>query len=200
MKIYFIRHGETDWNTEIKLQGRTDISLNENGRKVAKWTRDAMRDIMFDVAFTSPLKRARETAEIILEGRDIPILDEERIIEVAFGTYEGNKKSSWDDNMNNFFLHTDLYVPTEGGETIEEVLKREKEFLDEIFANPKYQESTILISTHGAALSGLLTVIKKNPIEKFWAGGLHKNCGISIVEVKNGIPEIIEEAIVLYEE
>ena len=80
MKIYFIRHGETDWNTEIKLQGRTDISLNENGRKVAKWTRDAMRDIMFDVAFTSPLKRARETAEIILEGKDIPILDEERII------------------------------------------------------------------------------------------------------------------------
>ena len=93
MKLYLIRHGETDWNKEGKLQGRTDIPLNEDGRADAELTRDAMKNIEFQVAFTSPLIRARETAEIILKDRDIPIVNEERIIEVGFGEYEVSPKS-----------------------------------------------------------------------------------------------------------
>ena len=200
MKIYFIRHGETDWNKEGKLQGRVDIPLNEEGRHVAELTCEALKEEHFDIAFTSPLSRAYETAEIILRGRNVPIMKDERIIEVGFGTYEGVKREEWDENIKNFFLKSEQYVPKGNGETIEAVLEREKEFLQELFANSLYQDSTVLISTHGAALSGLLTVIKSNPIAKFWAGGLHKNCGISIVEVQNGIPQILEEAIVLYDE
>lgn len=198
MKLYFIRHGETDWNKEGKLQGRTDVVLNEEGRKVAELTREALKEVPFDLAFTSPLTRARTTAEIIIGDRTVPIIDEERIIEVGFGLNEGSKKSEWDENMKNFFFHTEQYVPAEGGETIEEVLERERAFLNELFSSENYKDSTILISTHGAALSGLLTVIKNNPVSKFWAGGLHKNCGLTIVEVKEGVPEILQEAIVLY--
>lgn len=200
MKIYFVRHGETDWNKEGKLQGRTDISLNEKGRKAAELTGEALKDISFDIAFTSPLVRAKETAQIILKNRNVPIIEEERIIEVSFGAYEGWKKSTWDENMKNFFFHSDLYVPAEGGESLERVLRREGEFLHELFTNQEYQNKTILITTHGAALSGLLTVIKENPIAKYWAGGLHKNCGISIVEVEDGTPKILQEAIVLYDD
>ena len=126
-----------------------------------------LKDVPFDIAFTSPLKRAKQTAEIILKDRKIPIIDEERITEIAFGAYEGSVKTAWDDNMKNFFSHPDLYVPAEGGETLETVLEREKDFLEELFENQRYQDSTILISTHGAALSGLLTLIKKNPISKY---------------------------------
>lgn len=200
MKIYFIRHGETDWNKEGKLQGRVDIPLNEEGRHVAELTCEALKEEHFDIAFTSPLSRAYETAEIILRGRNVPIMKDERIIEVGFGTYEGVKREEWDENIKNFFLKSEQYVPKGNGETIEAVLEREKEFLQELFANSLYQDSTVLISTHGAALSGLLTVIKSNPIAKFWAGGLHKNCGISIVEVQNGISQIIKEAIVVYDD
>lgn len=199
MKLYLIRHGETDWNKEGKLQGRTDIPLNEDGRAVAELTRDAMKNIEFQVAFTSPLIRARETAEIILKDRDIPIVNEERIIEVGFGEYEGSPKSEWDENMKKFFFHTECYVPSGDGETPEAVLVREKAFLEELFHNPQYQDSTILISTHGAALSGLLTIIKGNPISEYWAGGLHKNCGVSIVEVENGEAKIVQEAITFYQ-
>ena len=71
MIIYMMRHGETDWNVHHLFQGRTDIPLNENGRKVAEWTRDGLKDVHFDVAFCSPLSRAKETAQIILEGRVI---------------------------------------------------------------------------------------------------------------------------------
>lgn len=69
MKLYLIRHGETDWNKEFKIQGSSDIELNEYGRELAFITREGLRHIPFDIAYTSPLKRAKETAEIILGGR-----------------------------------------------------------------------------------------------------------------------------------
>ena len=200
MRIYFIRHGETDWNKEGRLQGRVDIPLNEEGRFVAEITRDALLNVPFAVAFSSPLKRACETAEIIIGERNVPIIKDDRIIEVDFGDYEGVKRSDWDENIKKFFFQSDEYEPKGNGETIEQVLQREQEFLQEVFANETYWDKVVLVSTHGAALSGLLTVIKENPIEKYWAGGLHKNCGITIVDVENGIPKIIEEAIVVYDE
>ena len=58
MRIYLIRHGETEWNTRHLLQGATDIPLNQNGVEVARITAEALKDVPFDVVFTSPLKRA----------------------------------------------------------------------------------------------------------------------------------------------
>ena len=199
MIVYFIRHGETDWNKDGKLQGRVDIPLNTEGRHVAELTGEALKKVPFDVAFTSPLARACETAEIILRGRKIPIIKDERIIEVGFGTYEGVKRDDWDENIENFFRKSELYVLKGDGETLEGVLEREEAFLQELFGDEKYRDSIVLVSTHGAALSGLLTVIKGNPVAKFWEGGLHQNCGISIVEVKEKEPRILKEAIVVYD-
>lgn len=200
MKLYLMRHGQTDWNRIRKLQGRTDIPLNANGRYVAELTAKGLWDIPFDVAFVSPLSRARETAEIILRDRHVPIIEDERIIEVDFGRYEGKSLNLDDENLQNFFVKPECYRPVEGGETIEEILRRTGSFLEELYKNPKYRNNTILIATHGAALSGMLCNIKQWTAADFWKGGLHKNCGFSIVEVKNGIPKILEEAIVAYDE
>ena len=200
MKLYIIRHGQTDWNLARKLQGCTDIPLNEHGRYVAELTREGLKDVPFDVAFTSPLSRAKETAEIILKDRNIPIIEEERVIEVNFGDYEGKDFRLGDENLQNFFSRPELYHPVNGRESMEQITRRTGAVLSELFANPKYQDSTILIATHGAALSGLLCNIKNWPVADFWKGGLHKNCGFSIVEVKDGVPKILEEAIVAYDE
>ena len=62
MEIYIVRHGETIWNEKKLLQGRTDIELNENGRKLAIITGKNLRNTHFDIVFSSPLKRAHETA------------------------------------------------------------------------------------------------------------------------------------------
>ena len=62
MDIYLIRHGETDWNKKRKLQGQVDIPLNEFGKLLAKETAPALADVPFAVCYTSPLKRAAETA------------------------------------------------------------------------------------------------------------------------------------------
>ena len=89
MLIYIIRHGETDWNTKRLLQGATDIPLNQNGIEVARLTAKALKDVPFDVIYTSPLSRAVQTAEIMRRDRDIPIIPDERLKEISFGPYEG---------------------------------------------------------------------------------------------------------------
>ena len=87
--LYIMRHGKTDWNIQHKLQGRTDIPLNEEGRQMAKQAREDYLNIPIDICYCSPLIRARETAELVLQGRNIPILCDDRLIEMGFGIYEG---------------------------------------------------------------------------------------------------------------
>ena len=198
MKLYIIRHGQTSWNKERKLQGRTDIPLNESGREVAELTKEGFKDIPFDMAFTSPLKRARETAEIIMSGRNVPVINDERIIEVNFGSYEGCDFDLPDEYIQNFFSAPEKYFPINGMESMGSIFERMNSFLQDLCQNAELQDKTILISTHGAALSGLMTVIKGNSVDKYWAGGLHKNCGFSIVEIKDGVATILEEAITAY--
>lgn len=89
MKLYIIRHGETDWNVKRRFQGRADIPLNEEGRRLARITSEALKETAFTKIYTSPLKRAYETAMIIKGDRDIPVIEEPRIIEIGFGEYEG---------------------------------------------------------------------------------------------------------------
>ena len=89
MKLYLIRHGETEWNVKRRFQGRSDIPLNEEGRRLARITAQALVGVPFSRIYTSPLKRAYETAMIIKGERDIPVIEEPRIIEISFGEYEG---------------------------------------------------------------------------------------------------------------
>ena len=89
MEIFMVRHGETEWNRQRRLQGRTDIPLNDAGLAEARKAAKALRDVNFDRIFTSPLQRARKTAEILRGSREIPVTVEPVLIEVSFGVGEG---------------------------------------------------------------------------------------------------------------
>ena len=89
MKLYLLRHGRTAWNEAGKIQGRTDIPLGEEGRRSALEAGAALADIPFSAAFSSPLRRAKETAEIILGARKDILRTDERLIELNFGAAEG---------------------------------------------------------------------------------------------------------------
>lgn len=88
MDIYLIRHGETDWNRMKKLQGTTDIPLNAYGIELAEKTAEGLKDVPFDRIYTSPLIRARKTAEIIRGDRPIEIIETDGLKEISFGDYE----------------------------------------------------------------------------------------------------------------
>lgn len=90
MRIYLIRHGETDWNTQRRLQGREDIALNENGARQARACGMAFRHIPVDCIVTSPLQRAVRTAELIAESLNHPeILVDPDFTERDFGKFSG---------------------------------------------------------------------------------------------------------------
>lgn len=203
MKLYIIRHGETDWNIKRRFQGRSDIPLNGEGRRLAQVTSEALKEIPFTKIYTSPLKRAYETAVIMKRDRDIPVIEEPRIIEISFGEYEGLCCAK--DNFNipdpefmNFFDKPEAYKPPKGAEGIDELKTRTADFLQEIVHNKNMENDTILVSTHGAALRGLLSYINHIGIEDFWKGGVHKNCAVTIVDVNDGQTVIIEEGKTYY--
>ena len=72
--LYIMRHGRTVWNMEHKMQGKTDVPLSEAGRSVVEQAAAAYRDTHIDVCYCSPLIRAVETAEIVLRGREVPLI------------------------------------------------------------------------------------------------------------------------------
>ena len=202
MKLYMVRHGETDWNKERRIQGQADIPLNVFGRHLARETAKGLKDIPFDLCFTSPLGRAKETAAIILEGRDVPVIEDARIEEMAFGDYEGKccSKDGWNlpEEFRRFFTDPAHYLTPPGGENFYDVKKRTGEFLQELYHNPDYQDSTILLTTHGAALAGLLNNIKNLDISDYWGIGVHKNCAVTEISVTDGHPVIMSENVVYY--
>lgn len=204
MKIYLVRHGETDWNKEKRIQGRSDIALNEYGMYLARKTGEGLRDIPFSRCYTSPLIRAYETARIILRGQDIPIIKDDRIVEMAFGEFEGlclvERKNRAPESFHNFTEHPEEFVPAIGGETFLEIRNRTCNFLKELIENPKLQNEHILITTHGAALAAMVNVIKKEPLSKFWGTGVSKNCGVTLLEALGQQVRIISENVIYYKE
>lgn len=203
MKIYLIRHGETDWNIVKRLQGATDIPLNENGEALAGATCEGMKDVRIDMIFTSPLKRAYRTAELVRGERDIPIIPDDRIREICFGDYEGLVSRSEgysipDPDFKFFFTKTELYKTPPNGESIESLLKRTGEFLEELKSREDLRDKNILVSSHGAAVRALLTNVEKCDIAHFWGNGVHKNCGVSCVELVDGEYQILWENKIYY--
>lgn len=203
MKLYMIRHGETDWNVKRRFQGRSDIPLNDEGRRLARITSEALKDVPFTKIYTSPLKRAYETAMIIKGAREIPVIEEPRIIEISFGEYEGlccgkENYNIPDPEFMNFFDRPEAYKPPRGAEGIEELKVRTADFLQEIVHNKNMENDIILVSTHGAALRGLLSEINMIRTEDFWKGGVHKNCAVTIADAKDGQIRITEEGKTYY--
>jgi len=176
--LYIIRHGTTDWNVQRRLQGRTDIPLNDEGRRMAEDARTACRDVHFDICFCSPLSRARETAEILLRGRDIPIIPDDRLAEMGFGIYEGlaNSFQIPDCPINVLFHAPEKYnSPPGGAESLDDLFARTGEFLREK-ADPLLKEGKdVLIVGHGAMNSSIVCRVRNLPREQFWSAGI-ENC------------------------
>ena len=88
-RLYLVRHGETEWNVEGRIQGHTDVELSDWGRQQAQAMAQRLSGVPFDVAYTSDLSRSRETAQIILGQRDTSLHSTDRIREFHKGVFEG---------------------------------------------------------------------------------------------------------------
>lgn len=156
MKLYIARHGLTDWNKEMRTQGRKDLSLNAEGRAQAKELRDKIKDITFTAVYTSPLKRAAETAQIAVGDR-YEIISDDRLMERSLGNFEGKKAKEIDNWLKTTDYNLEdlkLNLSINNIEPIKDVLARTKTMLDDI--KTKHNDTDIiLIVTHGQAARGL---------------------------------------------
>lgn len=153
MKLLVLRHGQTDWNVEKRVQGNTDVLLNNVGIKQAEEVRDTIDLEGVDFCISSPLKRAKQTADIICDGK-IPVYEHELLKERGFGEYEGklydknDVAKQWDLSMDDGY---------KGIETLEHLFNRADDFINKL--DEKYYDKTILIVTHGGFLKALYYVI-----------------------------------------
>ncbi len=143
MKLYVIRHGLTKCNVEEKYNGKLDEDINEIGILQAKKAQKIIKNLDIDLIICSPLLRARHTCDII-NVNNIPVIFDSRIEERDCGIYTGKEHGE--------FYYTDYWnyyskAKVEGLETIQDLFKRIKIFLDEI--KEKYKDKNILLVTHG---------------------------------------------------
>ena len=175
--LYLLRHGKTEWNQLQKLQGQIDNPLNEEGKRTAKEAHDKYKDISFDICYSSPLMRAKETAEIFLAGKDTPIVTDDRLKEMAFGEFEG--VTGYFNNpacpINDLFVNPKAYVKQGGAESFEELSARTGSFLDEVIAPALKENKDVLVVGHGAMFCSLISHLKSTPLENFW-DNLIGNC------------------------
>lgn len=207
MRVYYIRHGETAWNKEKLMQGRTNIPLNENGREAAVLTGKGLSETHFDLCIVSPLCRAMETAELILrenrtvipetvpdlwpsgtvsERGGIRFFTDQRLMEYCFGVWEGlcfqgPGKNLPLDNYQDYWNDLKEEERPEGSEPFEDFFARISDFLSEL--NERYGEScaTILVVAHGAVSRGIRHVLCGDARSM-------KNCEVQIIEkTENGL-------------
>ena len=204
MKIYVIRHGETDSNVLGLLQGQSDRPLNENGRKLAVLTGEGMRGIHFDCCYTSSLKRAKETAEIVLResgNEETPLLMDDRLKEINMGDWEGKHFRTTEDGidvqaMKQFFSNAFAFSGFPNGESVSSLCERTQAFLTETAAVD--QDMTVLVSTHGTALRAMLNRLYEDPSD-FWHGHVPYNCAVSLVETEDGSMVLKEDDRIFYD-
>ena len=203
MLIYIVRHGETNANVNGYLQGWTNDPLNENGRKLAVITGQGMRGIKFDCCISSPLLRAKETAEIILResGNNIPIAFEDRIKEINMGDWERKKfrpgeREVDEHEIKMFFTDPFNFKGCPSGETIAQVCERTQDFLKELIRRD--DGKTYLVTTHGFALRGMLNFLYEDQSD-YWHGHVPYNCAVNIIEGKSGEGKLIADDKVYYD-
>ena len=198
MLIFIIRHGETDLNVKGVMQGRIDEPLNKNGRDLAVITGKAMKGIRFDHCISSPLDRAKETAEIILResGNDIPLSIDNRIIEISFGDMEGKRISDMGEEGRLFYTDPFRFAGFPNGENVQDICSRTQAFLKELTA--KNDGKTYLISTHGFAARSMVYYLSDEPADR-WFGSAPYNCSFTIVESEGGKARITDVDKVYYD-
>jgi uncharacterized phosphatase len=152
--ICLVRHGQTDWNALGKLQGQTDIPLNEQGKIQAQKCGEFLSKADWDVIITSPLKRAKETAEIISSYIDRPVIENLEFIEKNFGSAEGmtahERESAFSDKV---------YPNQESQESLRDRLVKG---LQEI--QQGYPEKKVILVAHGAVIHFILRLMSNEAI------------------------------------
>ena len=170
MRIYLVRHGETEWNKVRRFQGRSNLPLNKEGKKQVKALALALKNKPLTAIYTSPLIRALETARLIkVFHPSIPIFEEKGLIEMDLGEFDGMKAQDWAEQYPDFrkaWNENPASVKMPGGESLKEVQVRAKHTLERI-TRIYPPDTTLLISSHNFVNLTILCDLLEIPLRRF---------------------------------
>lgn len=169
-RVILCRHGETEWNSLHRFQGRSDIELNENGNLQAIALGKALQSEPIVAMYSSPLKRARETAaQVHYFHKSIPLLIEPDLIEMDLGEFEGMEANHWAEHYGDFralWNKNPARLRMPGGESLEEVQKRVVSAFKRICSSAS-PESTLLLCSHNFVIVSILCFVSGTPLNQF---------------------------------
>lgn len=180
LRIYLARHGQTDWNAERRLQGHTDIELNETGRRQAAELAARLDGVELDAIYSSQLRRSRDTAQVVAGGRKVVSLAE--LNEQMLGEFEGAYLDGRDSEAVTEFERrsADPNDTMSGGESIEQHLARVSSALEQI--RGRHPSGRILIVGHGGTNAQILRALLGLSFEE--AGGISQaNSELYLIEL-----------------
>lgn len=195
MKLYITRHGETEWNTIGKMQGWQNSDLTKKGVEDAIRLGERLEDIEFSKIYSSPLGRAKDTANHIRGERDIEIELLDGLKEMGFGSWEGveNEKvmELYKEQYHNFWNKPELYKREES-EDFDELFERVERTLKYIIENETGEN--VLIVSHAVTIKAIYSLINKYPIEEFWTLPYIDGTSLTILEIDGDAKKFTLEA------
>ena len=182
--LYFVRHGETQYNVERRMQGFCDSPLTEKGISQAKSVGKGLEDIPFIAAYSSDSQRVQDTAKHAIGERNIPLIIDKRLKEMNFGVLEALLEdeipSLYGDALEKLFS-LDVNACAPEGETYAQLFTRTEEAVKEIVEKHASEGGNILIFSHGVTIGNYIIQVTKS--KEFQ---VHENCSVSVVSYENG--------------
>lgn len=183
-----IRHGETALNAKGCYYGRTDAVLSEKGISQARYLKEILKEVSFDYIVASPLVRAYNTAQIVMEEREQEIFGDRRLMEQDFGIFEG---MTYKEIQSNYPKELDAWneefstyrIPK--GESFADVRSRTEDFLRDIPSGRESKGEKMLIVAHKGTLGHLLAAMLKLPLDGYWNFVFEQGC-YSVVDLEDG--------------
>ncbi|MFH1849588.1 MAG: histidine phosphatase family protein [archaeon] len=184
LTLYLVRHGETDWNTEQRMQGTVDTELNSTG--VSQAERLAMRlgNKQISAVYSSALRRAIVTAEIIAGPHNLKVNHLAEFNEINYGAFEGLTRTEirqrfareWEERERD-----KANVPPPQGESYLKLYGRVQRGLDRVFSDHK--KGSIVIVGHGGSLRMIIANLMKTPVNSKLSSHKFKNGSLTVIEI-----------------
>jgi len=169
-EIILIRHGETQYNAKETFRGRADVPLNENGLEQAQLLSEYLTDDKIDVVYSSPLKRAVKTAEIIAAPHRLKVNVVENLNDIDCGQWQGLTLEEVQEKYEEIYqdwLDTPEQVRLPGGESLEDVRSRALPFIQD--AVMRCGEGKIVFVSHRVVNKVLICALLRLDNSSFWS-------------------------------
>ena len=183
IKLYLVRHGETEGNVQQWYQGSTDVPLNDRGRAQANCLSQFWKDVHIDSIYSSTLSRAKETAEIIAAPHNLPVTAYKELEEANFGEWESHTykeiTEKWPGEIEAFYASNGT-MRARGGESFKDVEERIVPKVIDILSHHQDGDTVVIVS-HGAAIRCLLFGLLGLELGRIWCFQQY-NTAFSVIE------------------